>query len=340
MATNQVNVLITLPLEEAQIQKLRGVSPRLQININPARRNEEVQNGLWEKAEVLYTDTVLPTPEQAPMLRWIQFHWAGIDRAVEAPILQEPDIVATTISGASATQMAEYILTGLLALGHQLPALMANQRAAEWPADRFDRFRPIELRGSTIGLVGYGSINRQVARLLGPLGATVLAAKRDAMHTEDTGYIPEDMGDPDGNLARRIYPYQALPSMFKECDYIVVAIPLTPDTRGIIGAEEFSAMKQGVYLIDVSRGGIVDHPALLKALRAGKLGGTMLDVFPQEPLPADNPLWKLPNVIITPHLAGNSRHYTDRAIDLFSENLHRYLGNLPLYNIFDPEKGY
>jgi phosphoglycerate dehydrogenase-like enzyme len=340
MATNQVQVLITLPLEDAQIQKLRGISPRLQINVNPGRRNEEIPPGLWEKTEVLYTDILLPSPEQAPMLRWIQFHWAGIDRAVDAPILNKPEIVATTVSGASASQMAEFILTGLLALGHHLPALMANQRAAEWPADRFERFRPSELRGSTVGLVGYGSINRQVARLLQEFGATVLAVKRDAMHPEDNGYIPEGMGDSDGSLARRIYPFQALPSMLKECNFVVVALPLTPETRGIIGSDEFGAMQPGTYLIDVSRGGIVDHPSLLKALRSGRLGGVMLDVFPQEPLPPDNPLWKMPNVILTPHIAGNSLHYSERAIELFSENLHRYLGNLPLYNIYDPEKGY
>jgi phosphoglycerate dehydrogenase-like enzyme len=335
-----VNILITIPLDENQIQKLRGISPRLQINVIPTRRAEEIPANVWEKTDVLYTDTILPNPGQAPLLRWIQFHWAGIDRLADTQILKEPNLLATTLSGASASQMAEFILTGLLALGHHLTALAASQRNTEWPADRWERFSPRELRGSTVGIVGYGSIGRQTARLLQSFGATVLAAKRDAKHPEDKGYTPEGLGDPEGNLARRIYPYQALPSMLKDCDFVVIAAPLTSETRGMIGSDEITAMKQGAYLVDVSRGGIVDHTALTKALKSGKLGGALLDVFPQEPLAQDSPLWKMPNVIITPHISGNSPFYTERAIELFSENIHRYLGNLPLYNQFNPEVGY
>jgi phosphoglycerate dehydrogenase-like enzyme len=108
----------------------------------------------------------------------------------------------------------------------------------------------------------------------------------------------------------------------------------------MINADIFAAMKQGTYLVDVSRGGIIDHAALLKALKSGKIAGAMLDVFPQEPLPPDNPLWKLPNVIITPHISGVSPFYNDRAVELFSENMHRYLGELPLYNRYTPDLGY
>jgi phosphoglycerate dehydrogenase-like enzyme len=335
-----VQTLITVALEEPHLQRLRSISPRLVINHIPTRRNEEIPGNVWDKTEILYTDVVLPTPEQAPLLRWIQFHWAGIDRLVDAPILREPGVSATTMSGASASQMGEYILTGLLALGHKLPAAWSSQKNVEWPADRWERFSPRELRGSTVGLVGYGSIARQVARLLQPFGAEVLAAKRDAMHPEDDGYIVEGQGDPEGLLARRIYPIQALASMVKECDYLVITLPLTPTTRGMIDAEIIAAMKHGIYLVDVSRGGIVDHAALLKALKSGKIAGAMLDVFPQEPLPQENPLWKLPNVIITPHISGISSSYDERAVELFSENIHRYLGELPLYNTFTPDLGY
>jgi phosphoglycerate dehydrogenase-like enzyme len=337
---DEIRVLVTLSLDDLLIQKLRGVSPRLVIEHHPARKADEIPENIWEKIEVLYTDVALPDPDRAPNLRWIQFHWAGIDRMLENPIMRKDGLVITTMSGASASQMAEYILTGLLALGHHLPALFAHQRQAEWPADRWDRYKPVELRGSTVGIVGYGSIGRQTANLLHQFGATVLAAKYNAMQPEDTGYTPEGLGDPEGDLVRRIYPYQALPSMLKECDFVVVAVPLTPETKGLVGADEINAMKNGAYLVDISRGGVVDHAALIKALKSGKLGGAMLDVFPVEPLPADNPLWKMPNVIITPHLSGISRQYDARAVELFSENLYRYLGNLPLYNRFDAERGY
>jgi phosphoglycerate dehydrogenase-like enzyme len=117
-------------------------------------------------------------------------------------------------------------------------------------------------------------------------------------------------------------------------------LPLTQATRGLIGEAELAAMKPGSYLIDVSRGGIIQQPALITALQEKKLAGAALDVFPEEPLPANNPLWKLPNVIITPHIAGSSAVYNQRAVDLFVENLKRYLAGSPLFNLYNPDLGY
>jgi phosphoglycerate dehydrogenase-like enzyme len=196
-------------------------------------------------------------------------------------------------------------------------------------------FSPNELCGSTVGIIGYGSIGRQIARLLQVFGATVLAAKRDVMHPEDTGYTLEGLGDPNGDFVTRLYPPQSLVTMLKECDYVVVTLPRTTATRGLIGAKELAALKPGAYLIDISRGDIVDHNALIPLLRDRKIAGAALDVFPAEPLPADNPLWKLPNVIITPHIAGFSPHYDQNAATLFGQNLQRYLEDLPLYNRLD-----
>jgi len=322
------------------MNQIVGVSSYLHVNVVTGRKPEDIPPEAWQRAEVLYTNRVLPVPEQAPNLRWVQFHWAGVDHAISYPLLGRSDLLVTTLSGAAATQIAEYALTMLLALGHRLPGLMENQRRAEWPPDRWERFSPIELRGSTVGIVGYGSIGRQIARLLTEFGATILAIKRDAMHPEDNGYIPEGMGDPSGDLARRIYPPQAVASMFKDCDFVVVAVPLTPQTRGMIGAPELAALRPSACLVDMSRGGVVDHPALIAALRDGKLAAAALDVFPEEPLPQDSPLWKLPNVLLTPHISGNTPHYDERAVALFCENLHRYLAGLPLYNLVQVGRGY
>jgi phosphoglycerate dehydrogenase-like enzyme len=227
-----------------------------------------------------------------------------------------------------------------LALGHRLPDMMSSQRKSEWPKDRWERFSPLELRGSTVGIIGYGSIGRQGARLVNVFGATVLATKKDVMHPEDRNYTPEGMGDPAGDLVHRIYPYQALRSMLKECDFVAVTVPKTADTLGLIKAEELAAMKATAFLVDISRGGIVDHNALANALRDRRIAGAALDVFPEEPLPADSPMWKLPNVIITPHISGTTPHYDERAVALFAENLQRYLANLPLLNRFDPKEQY
>jgi phosphoglycerate dehydrogenase-like enzyme len=335
-----INVLITVPFPEKLISKLNGVSSRLRISVSKAKKPEEISDEEWGRAEVLYTSRILPTPQQAPNLRWIQFHFAGIDHAVDAPILEKEDLVATTLSGASATQMAEYVVMMLLALGHRLPEMINSQKNAEWPKDRWERFSPQELRESKVGIVGYGSIGRQVARLLAPSGVQVLASKRDAMHPEDNGYTPEGQGDPQGDFVRRLYPPQALKSMIKACDFVVVTIPLTEETRGMISAEAFNAFKSTAFLIDVSRGGVVDHAALVEALKEKKLAGAALDVFPEEPLPAESPLWKMPNVLITPHIAGNTIFYDERAVELFAENLDRYLSGLPLYNRYRPNVGY
>jgi phosphoglycerate dehydrogenase-like enzyme len=335
-----VNVLITMPFPEKLISRLNGVSPRLHISVSKAKRVEEIPDDEWEKVEVLYTSRILPAPHQAPNLRWIQFHYAGIDHAVDAPILHREGVVATTLSGSAASQMAEYILMMLLALGHRLPGLINSQQHTEWPKDRWERFSPQELRESSVGIIGYGSIGRQVARLLLPFGTQVLAAKRDAMHPEDSGYTPEGQGDPQGDFVRRLYPPQALKSLVKNCDFVVVTLPLTAETRDMINAEVLAAFKPSAFLIDVSRGGIVDHEALIEALKTKRLAGAALDVFPEEPLSAESPLWAMPNVLITPHIAGNTAFYDERAVNLFAENLDRYISGLPLFNRYRPEAGY
>jgi phosphoglycerate dehydrogenase-like enzyme len=171
-------------------------------------------------------------------------------------------------------------------------------------------------------------------------GAAVLATKRDVMHPADGGYMPEGLGDPHGDLVRRLYPPQALRSMLKECDFVVVCAPLTAETRNLLGAAELAALKPGAYLVAISRGGLIDYTALLPLLREQKIGGAALDVFPTEPLPADSPFWKLPNVIVTPHIAGFSPDYDRRAVVLFAENLQRYLSGLPLYNRINLEREY
>jgi len=338
--THPVHVLITVPFSDATVARLREVSPRLSITLLKASKPEDIPTELWEQVEILYTNRVLPDPDQAPRLRWIQFHWAGVEHVIDDPLLAKPDVVATSLSGASASQMAEYVLMMLLSLGHRLPDLLAAQKRVEWPRDRWERFAPLELRQSVVGIVGYGSIGRQVARLLQPFGATVLATKRDVRHPEDKEYTPEEMGDPSGALVQRLYPAEALCSMLKECDFVVITVPKTPATVGLISAQELATFKPTAFLIDVSRGGIVDQEALIHALRERKIAGAALDVFPEEPLPPTSPLWKFANLIITPHISGNTLQYDQRAADLFAINLLRYLTGQPLYNRIEPERGY
>lgn len=338
--TNTVQVLITHPFSEAILTRLRGISPRLNIISKPTRTVADIPAEIWAKTEVLYSLYLLPKPQQVPALRWVQCHLAGLDHWHNEPLLTHPQVTITHMSGAAASQMAEYILMGLLALGHRLLEIQAMQAKHEWARDRWIRFLPCELRGATVGIIGYGSVGRQTARLLQAFGATVLAVKRNVMQIADTGYTPQGLGDPQDDYPRRIYPVEALCSVLRECDFIVVTLPLTPATRDLIGERELACVKPGAGLVDVSRGGVINPVALSNALKSGKLGGAVLDVFTQEPLPAESPFWSLPNVIVSPHISGSSPHYDARAADLFGENLLRYLSGLPLYNRYNPQEGY
>lgn len=335
-----LEILITHPISDASATFLRGVSPQCHMTTLPATKPEDISLDVWAKTEILFTETILPQPEHAPKLKWIQFLYSGIDRWVEHPMCQKNGIQLTTLSGAAVSQMAEHAVMMMLALGHKLPALMASQRRSEWPKDRVEKFIPGEIRGATIGIVGYGSVGRQIARLLEPFGGTILATKRDAKTPDDTGFTKDGLGDPAGNLVQRLYPAEALKSILKLSDFVVVCVPLTPSTKGLLGPSAFGQMKNGAFLIDISRGRVVDQVSLIKSLQEGRLAGAALDVFPEEPLPADDPLWGLPNVIITPHIADNSQNYEQQACELFSENLHRYLAGLPLYNVYNSEWGY
>jgi phosphoglycerate dehydrogenase-like enzyme len=335
-----IDVLLTVPFSEEQLQLLRELSPRLRITSLPDREARDIPADVWARTEILYTDQVIPLPEQVPALRWVQFNFAGIDFMLDKTIWQKPEVVFTNLSGAAAPQMAEFALTMMLALAHHLPELAASQARAEWPRDRWEKFHSFELRTSTVGIVGYGSIGREIARLLHPLGTKILAVKRDAMHPEDPGYMIPGLGDPGGDLFHRLYPYQALKSMLKEVDVAVVVLPSTPETRGLIGAAELAVMKPTAFLVSMARGSIIDQAALLNALQEKHLAGAALDVFAEEPLPANSPLWKLPNVIISPHIGGMSDFYDRRALDLFTENLKRYLAGASLLNRLSPQKGY
>lgn len=336
----KIDVLITLPLNDAQVNDLRSVSSRIRIACFPVNTAAEIPADAWKRTEVLYTGNIFPEPGQVPNLKWIQSHFAGIDSLLESQIGKTPGISITNLSGAAASQSAEYALGMILALSRQMPRLWGMQQRKEWPADRWGKFPPVEIRGSTVGLVGYGSLNRELARLLNPMGAKILAAKLNARQPKDEGYTPEGLGDPQGDLFDRLYPFQALNSMLMLCDFVVVAVPLTMRTRKMISKGELESMKQGAFLINLSRGGIVDEIALVEALETRRLGGAALDVFDTEPLPVSSPLWTAPNVIITPHIAGISRNYLERALVMFKANLTRYVEGEPLLNLYDPEKGY
>lgn len=333
-------ILITVQFNQPQLDELQSLAVDFKVVSHPLAQGQEMPEELWQNVEVLYTFRALPQPEQAPRLRWIQFHLAGIEEHLDLPILHQVMVQATTLSGANAPQVAEHALALMLALGHHLPEMVADQSRSQWPTQRAQRYLPKELINSTVGIIGYGSVGQRLARMLQSFGVTILASKRDLLHAESEDYQVDGQGDPAAELPRRLYPGKALRSMIKECDYVVVTVPLTAETREMLGASQLSAMKPSAVLVDVSRGGVVDQDALINALEKGQLAAAGLDVFTEEPLPADNPLWELPNVLISPHVAGLSPNYLERAFTLFKENLRRYVAGEDLLNKIDLERGY
>jgi len=340
MDSKPVDILIDYPLTDEQVRSLEQISDNVRISHFPGQKFEEIPAEDKEKAEVLLTSKAEPSPEEMPGLQWIQYSRAGISFMDESPLLERDGFRATSLSGAVSLPVAEYAVGMMLALGHKLPQGYVYQDKKVWPPDRWERFQPRELRGSTVGLIGYGSIGREIARLLQPFKVEILATKKDLMSVEYSGYMPEGTGDREGLLFRRLYPPEAIKSMLSLCDFVVVCVPLTDETEGIIGMDELGAMKKTAYLVAVGRGGQVDEAALASALREKRITGAALDVFESEPLPKESPLWEVPNLVITPHIAGNTARYPELVFELFSANLKRYLKGDRLFNTFDAEKGY
>ncbi len=336
MADETINLIVALDFSDELIEDLRGLSPRLNVE----RYYPDVPENAYENAEILFTARDFPLPEQAPRLRWIQLYSAGTDHALDKPIIRSEDVEVTTASGMHATQISEFCLMMMLGFVYKLPLMLEFQGKKKW-GTREEHFSPLPLRGQTVGIVGYGAIGRELARIANSLGMRVLAIKHDVMHpAAGDAYHEAGTGDPEGEIPERLYPPQAVGSMVSECDFVVLAIPLTSATHHMIDAAVLKQMKKTAVLINVARGPVVDEAALIAALREGRIAGAALDVFEEEPLPADSPFWTLPNVIVAPHIAGATAVYAEKAEALFKENLERYLDNLPLLNRVQRERGY
>lgn len=330
----QIKVLSVLNLSEGNLETLRKVSPRLEVNQVTCLNPEEMKPLLGD-VEILYTIWFPFDPtEVAPRLKWIQLSTAGVDHLLNSPVMKS-QVIITTTSGIHAVPIAEHVFAMMLSLVKRLPLALENQKHREWPS-----YFSEELRDKTVGIIGYGSIGREVARLAKAFGMTVFATKRHVEINTDKGYRLPGVGDPEGALVDKLYPNSSLREMISLCDFVVISAPLTPETYHMIGPEELAAMKPSAYLINIARGAIVDEAALVEALRTGKIAGAALDVFEKEPLPPESPLWDLPNVILTPHVSAATPRYNDRATALFAENLRRYLEGKELLNVVDKTLGY
>ncbi len=269
-------------------------------------------------------------PEQiaaAKKLRWIHSPAAAVNQLM-FPELVNSEIILTNAREVHGPVVAEHVIALIFALAKKIPGSVRLQEKHVWGQqilwDELPRVR--EVAGATVGMVGLGSIGRAVAQSARALGMRVIAVRE---HPEKGCEGAEE-----------IFAPAKIDEIFRQADYVVLAAPVTDSTKAIANAERLALMKPGACLINVGRGPLVDEPALVDALRAGKIGGAALDVFPKEPLPADSPLWDAPNLLITPHTAALTDRLWDRHYALFSENLRRYLNDQPLLAVVDKRKGY
>ena len=239
------------------------------------------------------------------------------------------DVVLTNAHEVHGPVVAEHVVALVFALAKKIPQAALLQQRRTWGQDAIwnQGTRPREVAGATLGLIGVGSIGRKVASMASALGMRVIAVRE---HPEKN--MPEGVA--------AVYAPAEINDLLAQSNYVVVAAPLTPATRGLMNADRLAAMRPDAYLINVGRGPQVDEIALADALRNRRIAGAALDVFEQEPLPASSPLWELENLLITPHTAGLTEKLWERHYALFSENLRRYLAREPLLFIVDKQKGY
>ncbi|MBX3029011.1 MAG: D-2-hydroxyacid dehydrogenase [Chloroflexi bacterium] len=275
-----------------------------------------------------------------PRLRWLATAGAGIDDLV----LADPWALGLTVtngSGVHAVAIAEYVLGAALLVSERIEARLANGARRSWADARW----PLAgrgLRGRTALIVGYGSIGREVARLLHAVGMRILAVKADPERRRDEGWREAGTGDPDGSIPERLAGPDALPALAGDAHLVVLAMPATPATRAVLDASLLAVLRSDAWIVNVGRGAAIDEVALLDALRAGRIGGAVLDVVTQEPLPADHPLWSEPRCLVTPHLSGlgDIDALWHRVALLMAEQLRRDAAGEPLLNVTSRARGY
>ena len=353
---SEVSVVLALGLPEGLVAPIREVSPRLRIvslswaqrrvyrggrpvwyayaeERRPEEETEEEAKAklatILDEVEVLFTSPIIPPGivADAPRLRWVQLTSAGADRLLDSELVRA-GVTLTTASGVHSVPIGEYVMGAMLAFAKGLPAAIRGQAERTW--------RPYlaeELYGKTVGILGLGAIGGYVAKLARADGMRVVAIRRSAQRRIEG----REAGAED---ADEILPPSDLPYLLSEADYVVISLPLTEESRGLIGERELRAMKPTARIINIARGAIIDEAALVRALKEGWIAGAALDVFEQEPLSPESELWAMENVILTPHISGGTPVYMERAVDVFCDNLRHYVAGEPLRNAVDASRGY
>ncbi|MBI2527587.1 MAG: D-2-hydroxyacid dehydrogenase [Candidatus Rokubacteria bacterium] len=302
--------------EEAEAYARLIRLPRRRLTVVACSTPAEAESVIAE-AEILYGWAVpVNLLARAARLRWIQCMGAGVERFLVPEL--SADVVITRAAGIFGPWMAEYALGWSLWVTQRVEAFRQHQRERRWLDEP-----PRRLHGATLCIVGLGDIGRAIARAARAFGMTVIGVTRTGRRVRE---------------ASAVYRTGAMRRALARADFVVVTVPLTEGTRGLVGPREIAAMKPSAWLINIARGAVVDEGPLVQALSEHRIAGAILDVFEREPLPPEHPLWRLHNAVITPHISGPST--PDEIAAIFNDNLRRYLSRRPLRHVVDRARGY
>jgi phosphoglycerate dehydrogenase-like enzyme len=318
-----MNILIQYPFTAEQIEAFRQSAQRLGGHTVIYANTDEEALAAAPNVEVILGWFKPPVCAAAPRLRWIQSFSTGMEKFLFPEIIERDEVQISNVAGLYASQGAEHAWALLLALTRGILTSWDNQKKRQWGGGA-----NVELAGATLGLIGLGGFGIEMAKRAQGYNMTILAI--DAMRTDKPAYVAELKPATRENLH----------NLLRRSDVVMTACPLTKETYHLIGKAELLQMRSSSYLINVTRGGIIDEPALIDALKNGQIAGAGLDVTETEPLPADNPLWDAPNLILTPHRAGASQHRPRMVFEFFLQNLERYLQGQRPQNMIDKRRGY
>ncbi len=307
---------------ESYRTRIQEIAPDMRLLVTEDREEMEAALDDIEIAACQFPRDLLL---RARNLRWYQQWAAGADWLLRYPEAAEMNFVLTNASGIHAIPITEHIFALLLAFARKIGQSVRYQTRGEWMLDEQKR-NVFELADKTMALIGVGAIGERTAQIAVAFGMRVLGVRRNP-------------GRGAAGVETMVGPDRLL-DVLPEADFVVITAPLTDETRGMIGERELRAMKPTAYLVNIGRGGIVKERALIRALEEGRIAGAGLDVFEEEPLPEDSPLWRMENVIVTAHYAGFTPRYDERAIAIFLDNLRRYKAGEPLRNVVDKKLGY
>jgi phosphoglycerate dehydrogenase-like enzyme len=311
-----LTIFMTGELNEQQLAQIRSTVPGADVRYFANRRELEAE---IEPADVVAGSVSAAGLARATRLKWIQ-SWAAGPNEILYPEMVASPIPVTSCAGNGAIPLAEHAVMLMMMLGRDAPRWLRNQAERRWA-----RWYHPELNGLTCGIIGLGHSGQDLALKLKAFHMRVLGVRRTPRPTPNVDVV---------------FPREQLHELLGQSDFVVMTAPRTPETIGMLGEAEFRAMKPTAYFICFSRGGIADDAALLRALHEGWIAGAGLDAHSREPLPPDSPFWTAPNTIVTPHNGATTPGTRQRGVDIFVDNLRRYLAGQPLHNVVDKQAGY